>query len=252
MKRDLTLKFHFKHWLDILSVINLTDGDPEDKRLGGYSEGGKKRVIARNEENKIFRDFLSELKQKYQDTKETIKAAYGKDFPFPELIELPKTKNNLIESTIWRVVEDIKNKELYYTLLENNGKPNYQNLVWRMSNDHKRDNVYINTDFNKGEDSLLHIFKSAIAICPPANVQAEFEYFRNEWEKLEGIDSKKEAEEKREEILVSFHKSMRQTDMFGNGHACSIIYELWCMSDIVYRALIAVTEHIKEQEFEKK
>lgn len=116
-----------------------------------------------------------------------------------------------------------------------------------MSDDHRGENVCISIDFNKGEDSLLQIFKSAIAMCPPASVQSEFEYFADQWSQLDAIDSKQEEKEKRSEILQDFHKAMRQTDMFGSGHACSIIYELWCVSSIVYRAFIAVTEHVKEE-----
>jgi hypothetical protein len=250
--KKLELKFNLKEWIGILSKLNLTDSDPEDKRYGGYLEHEKPRVIARNEENKIFRDFLAELRQKYSDNKELINSSYGKEFPFPELISLPETKNNFIRPHIWRIVESYENKELYYTLLKNNNQPNYQRLVWKMSDDHRRDGVCISINHAKGEDSLLHIFKSAIALCPPASVQSEFEYFAEQWAQLDGIDSKSEAEEKKSEILQEFHKAMRQTDMFGNGHACSIIYELWCVSSIVYRAFIAVTEHIKEERNESQ
>jgi hypothetical protein len=240
------------HWIDILSNLNLTDTDPEDKRYGGFTESEKKNVIARNAERKIIRDFLADLKKKRDENKQVIKDAYGKEYPFPELLELPGNEKSSIRNAVWRIVEKYENKELYYTLLKNNNQPNYQQIVWRISDDHRRDNVVIKLDYSKNEDSLLHMLKSAIMLCPPASVQNEFEYFAEQWAELENIDSKKEEKEKRSEILSEFHKAMRQTDMFGNGYACNIIYGLWDISDIVYRVLIAVTEQLKEEkEFSK-
>lgn len=240
-------------WLKILPKLNLTDTDPESKRLGGFSPSYKKEVIARNEENEIFRNFLADLTKKYKANKKAISDAYGKDYPFPELIEVPETKNRLIERrNIWSFIEKYENKELYYTLLKNNNQPNYQDLVWNMSHERRRDNVFIPLDFHKNEHELFHIFQSAIMLCPPANIQSDFQYFAEQWSELDGIDSKKETEDKKNEILSEFHKAMRQTDMFGNGHASSIIYNLWHVSDIVYRAFIAVTEHLKEKEIKQE
>lgn len=236
---ELQLKFNAKDWISILSKLNLSDTDPEDKKYGGFLEHEKPRVIAHNEERKIFREFLADLKKK-------------KELDSLTLIDMPITKNNFISSSIWNIVEKYENKNLYYyTLLKNNQQPNYQKIVWQMSSDHKRNNACITLNYNKNEDSLLHIFKSAIAMCPPVDVQSAFKYFAQQWAQLDGIDSNKEVQEKRNEILSSFHKDMRQTDMFGNGHACSIIYELWCISNIVYRAFIAITEHLKEEELFK-
>jgi len=244
--KNLKLKFNMEDWIKILSSINLKETDPETKEVGGFSPSYKKEVIARNEEKKIFTEFLLELKKKKADNKQLISDSYGKEHPFPELLSLPKTKNCLIESTIRNVLKNIENKDYYYALLKNNNQPNYQELVWRMSDKRNRDNVVLDYDIFKNEDSFLHIFQSAIALCPPAEVQSAFEYFAEEYSELEKIDSKKEARDKEDEILSSFHKAMRQTDMFGNGHACSIIYSLWHLTDIPIRALIAVTEHVKE------
>lgn len=244
---ELQLKFNSKEWISILSKLYLSDTDPEDKRHGGFLEHEKPGVIAHNADKKVFRDFLDELKQKRQYNKDN-----GIDDSESILIDCPETKSTLTVSAIRTIVEKFENKELYYALLKNNNQPNYQVLVRRMSDDHRGDNVCIKLDFNKKEDSLLHIFKSAIAMCPPVSVQSEFEYFTEQWSQLDVIDSKQEAEEKRIEILQDFHKAMRQTDMFGNGHACSIIYELWRMSNIVYKAFIAVINHVKEEEEFKK
>ena len=223
-------------WIKILSSINLKETDPEQNKLGGFSPSYKKEVIARNEECKIFTEFLSELKKKRADKSQSS----------TEVIGLPETKNGLIVRTISSILKSIENKDYYYALLKNNNQPNYQELVWRMSDKRNRDNVVLDYDIFKNEDSFLHIFQSAIALCPPAEVQSAFEYFAEEYSELEKIDSKKEARDKEDEILSSFHKAMRQTDMFGNGHACSIIYSLWHLTDIPIRALIAVTEHVKE------
>lgn len=231
----LPLKFNYKTWIDILSKISLVDTDPEDKRYGGFLEHEKNDVIARNSVNKIFRDFLADVKEKHKKNKDS-----------KELIDIPECDAPFIKFMIRKIVEDYNNKELYYTLLADNGQANYQELVWHMSGDQKRNGVYIELDYDKGEDSYLHIFKNAIAICPPARLQFVFENFANQWAQLDGIDSKKEGEEKKNAILSNFHKMMRQTDMFGNGHACSIIYELWCVSDIPYRAFIAITKYINK------
>jgi hypothetical protein len=251
--KKLELKFNMEDWIKILVQINLEQTDPETKKLGGFSPSYKKEVIARNEEKKIFAEFLSELRKKKADNKKAIDAAYGRpdSHPFSELLELPKTKNGLIARTIENNIKKIEQKDLYYHLLENNKIPNYQELVWRMSSESRRDNVVLKYDISKNEDSLLHIFQSAIALCPPAEVQSAFEYFAEEYAELDNIDSKKETEEQRDIILSEFHKAMRQTDMFGNGHACSIVYNLWHVSDIVINAMIAVTEHVKELKKEK-
>jgi hypothetical protein len=251
--KKMELKFNMEDWIKILVRINLEQTDPETNRLGGFSPSYKKEVIARNEECKIISQFLSDLRKKKADNKKEIDAAYKQPnmHPFPELLELPQTKNGLIARTIKSYLEKLEQKDLYYHLLENNKIPNYQELVWRMSDENRRDNIVLKYDMSKNEDSLLRIFQSAIALCPPSEIQIAFEYFAKEYEELENIDSKKETEEKRDEILSNFHKAMRQTDMFGNGHASSIIYNLWYVSDIVIRAMIAVTEHMKELKKEK-
>jgi len=226
----MKLKFNMQDWLAILSSIRLEESDPNQD----FSPSYKKEVIARNEEKKIFTQFLAELKKKKSDNK--------------ELIDVPETKHQLIERIIRNILNDEKNKKYYYTWLSNNNVPNYQELVWRMSDENRRDNVVLKYDIFSNEDSLLSIFQNAISLCPPAEVQSAFEYFAEQYAELDKIDSKKETEEQRDIMLSEFHKAMRQTDMFGNGHACSIIYNLWHISDIVIRAMIAVTEHVKELE----
>lgn len=236
--KDLKLKFNLEDWIKILSSINLKETDTNQD----FSPSYKKEVIARNEEKTIFREFLLELKKKRAENKGQL---------FYELIESPYTKNGLVERTIRRLVSTEENRDFYYKLLDANGEPNYTELVWRMDNQRNRNNVVLDYDIFKNEDSFLHMFQHAIRLCPPREVQEAFEYFAEEYSQLENIDSKKEAKEKEDEILSSFHKAMRQTDMFGNAHACSIIYNLWQVTDLPARAFIAVTKHVKalEKEF---
>lgn len=247
MTKKMKLKFNMEDWIKILSKINFTETDPNQE----FSPAYKKEVIARNEEKKILSQFLSDLKEKKTVNKKIIDNSYGGNHPFPEAIEIPETKNGLMARIITNIIEKIESKDFYYNLLKNNNQPNYQELVWRMSSERRRDNVVLRTDFSTNEDSLLVIFQQAIALCPPKDVQDAFEHFASEYEKINGIDSKSETEEKRNEMLSTFHKAMRQTDMFGNGHACSIIYNLWHVTDIPIRAMIAVTEHVNELNTEK-
>lgn len=245
MKRKLELKFNLEDWLSILSSLNLKETDPES---GDFSPGYKKEIIARNEEKKIFQAFYDSLKQKRTENKDIIREARinSKPNPFPELIDVPETKNNLVARNIWSLIEAQENNELYGRLLEANNVPNYQKLVWGISDQRRRDNVVMQYDFRKNEDSYICIFQSAIMMCRPCDVQNAFEYFAEEYSKLESIDSKKESEEKKNEILSSFHKSLRQTDVFSSGHIDSIIYNLWHVTDIPIRIFITVTEHVKE------
>lgn len=245
MKKNLELKFNMEDWITILKQIRLEPTNPDLD----FSPSYKKEVIARNEEKEIFTDFFSGLKKKREEHKDAIRDAkiHWKPHPFPELIDVPQTKNGLVAKTIYNWLENIAQKELYSTLLEVNGRPNYQEIVRRISSESRRDNVVIDLDYEKNEDSLLNIFKSAIALCPPAQVQEAFEYFAKEYNQLDKIDSKQETKDKENEILSGFHKDMRQCDMFGTGEADSIIYNLWHVTDVPIRAMIAVTKYIKNE-----
>jgi hypothetical protein len=133
--------------------------------------------------------------------------------------------------------------------------PNYQKLVWNISNDYwKKENVYLSDGGKPDNESYLNIFKSTIALCNPVEVQTLFEYLSEQYLEIQKIDSKKETKEKYDEFCYDFHKSLRQTDALGNGHAESIIWNLLQVTDIPHRAIKAVIEHVhlnKEEELEK-
>lgn len=205
--KKLELKFNMEDWIKILSYIRLTETDPEQKSDGGFSDSYKKEIISRNKEVKIISQFLSDLKKKKNDNKDAINKAYGQnEHPFPELLELPETKNGLIARIIYGILEKIENKDYYYHLLENNKQPNYQELTWRMSGEKRRDNVVLDYDIFKNEDSMLHVFQNAIALCPPSEVQSAFEFFIEEYSQLEKIDSKKKTKEKKMKFFPVFTK----------------------------------------------
>lgn len=60
---ELQLKFNSKDWISILSKLNLSDTDPEDKRYGGFLEHEKPEVISRNVDKKYLENFLLNLKK---------------------------------------------------------------------------------------------------------------------------------------------------------------------------------------------
>lgn len=249
--KNLKLKFNMEDWIDILSSIHLKQTDPEQE---GFSEGYKKEIIAKNLEKKIFSEFLENLEKKKAENKELIRNASKifKAHPFPELIDIPKTKNKFIEGIILHsFFKKIENKEYYYKFLEVNKKPNFAKLIYGISSESRRNNVVFHYNSHKNEDSYLNIFQSAIALCPPYDVQNAFEYFIDEYKQLEEIDSKKETNEKRNQILREFHKSLRQANMFGNGHVESIIYNLWQATDVPARIMIAVADYINEEKMQK-
>lgn len=247
--KDLALKFNMEDWIEILPNLNLKQVTISED----LSKESKKHFNEVNKDRQDILEFYQKLKANKEANKELIREAYvnSKPFPFPALINLPKTKTSRIPKAIIQFINKVENKELYYALLKNNKRPAYQELVWRMSPERRRDSVFFETNYEKHEFEFFRIFQSAIAMGNPHEVQNAFEYFIEEYSKLDKIDSKKELEEKTNEMLSSFHKAMRQTDMFGNGHSDSIVYNLWCVTDIPIRVFTTVANHIKKQTTEK-
>jgi hypothetical protein len=242
MKKSLEIKFNLGQWLshELLSI--LPTKEIESKSFG--DEKYDKRIIAENEERIVLKKFISELKAKKEENKEVIKKAYIKseDFPFPELILLPKFK--IIESKIMNNLEKIENKDLYCSLLAHNKIPCYYNLVDRMSSDYRGRGVFMSADLS--DERYLHIFRHAIAICSPHSVQSQFEYLAEEYKSLDKIDSKEKAKAKESEIKYDFHKSLRQVDPLENPHAEMIIWNMLQLTDVPHRAIKAVIDHVKE------
>lgn len=245
----IKLKFNLEQWLsnEMLRNVFIKDTDPNQE---GFTPSYKKEIIARNEENKVFNEFFTELKKKKTDNKEIISKAYisSQPFPFPKLIEAPKTKNGLVERAIFNRLQKIENKDIYCTLLENHKIPVYQRLVKNLTSNHReRDGVIMSYDVHKGEDSYLNIFRHAILMCPPAEIQSTFEYLSGQYEELNKIDSKEDTKKKQDEIRYDFHKSLRQVDPLGNPNAEMIIWNLLQVTNIPHRAIKAVIEHVKEE-----
>ena len=245
---EMKIKFDLLDWCspEVLECIPFKDVDPDIFK----GENFKKKAIEENEDRKIVRSFFEGLKLKYKQNLESINNYRYRingltENPFPELIELPETKH--LNS---RIFQKIKNsKDVYYKLLENNNIPNYHGLVSCISSDYRRKgSVPLLCNIHSNEDSYLAIFKSAIAVCNPHEIQTLFEYLSEEYNAIQKIDSKKEAEEKYNEFCYDFHKSLRQTDAFNNGHAESIVWNLLQFTDIPHRAIKAVIEHVSSKE----
>lgn len=181
--KDLVLKFNMEDWIRVLTQLNLK----EIKLDEGLLPHEKKEFIEINQDRSIMADFLSDLKKKREDNKELISnARFNKsEYPFPELILLPKTSSGIINRAVNTVIEKLDNRDLYYNLLKNNNKINYQELVYRMSGENRRDNVVLDYDVFNNEDALLRIFQSAIEMSEPSGVQSAFEYFAEEYSKLD-------------------------------------------------------------------
>ena len=245
---EMKIKFDLIDWCspEVLECIPLRDRDPNDFK----GESFKKKIIQENEDRKILRSFLEGLKLKYKQNWEVInnykvRVNHLVENPFPELIEIPETKSLYVT-----IGNNIKNKkDIYYQILENNNVPNYQELILSISSDYRRKgSVPLLCNIHSNEDSYLAIFKSAIAVCNPHEIQQLFEYLSDEYMAIQKIDSKKESEEKYNEFCYSFHKSLRQTDAFNNGHAESIVWNLLQFTDIPHRAIKAVIEHVSSKE----
>lgn len=249
---NIKLLFTLEQWLsaEVLRCLPYKDLDPETFR----SSEMKAKCIAENKEKAKLRKFLGELKSKKEKNKKIIDEAYIKSqpTPFPELIPIPKiysksTNNGNVEILIPRILgcmEKMENKDIYKTLLKNNGIPCYAKLIDRILAERPEK---IRFNYSIDEDPYINIFRHAILMCPPADVQSEVEYLKNEYEKINKIDSKKESKEKEAELQYSFHKGLRQGDPLGNPHAEMIIWELLQLTDIPHRILKAVIKHTSKE-----
>ena len=244
MKKNIKIKFNLSDWLETISILPTKEIDPKFF----HNEKYQKKQEIENEERKQLKEFISELKVKKEENKEIIKEAYvnNKQFPFPELIEMPNFK--LLEPLIIRIFERVENKDMYCLLLKNNNVPCYYELIDRMSSDYKSKGAFIPLVIQKNEDSYFNIFRHAIAICPPSEIQSAFEYLAEEYEKILKIDSKSEAKEKESQFRYDFHKSLRQVDPLGNPHGEMIIWSLLQVTDVPHRAVKYVIEYVKELE----
>lgn len=251
-QKELVLKFNLDDWLDrskignrMLNIIPHMDTDVEQMLKRDHSEGFKKKFLLENKERAIARDFIKSINDKYKENRELILAhQWSQDKPvaLPELIEFPKTK--ILYDTILINIKKVGNEDIYYKLLENNNIFNYHEKLKTIRSESRRDNnVTMYYDVHNGEDNYMGIFLSAIAMCPPAEVQSEMEYLATEYKKILKIDSKKKVEEKEEEFRYNFHKSLRQTDPLGNPHAESILWNLLQFTDIPHRAIKAVLDY---------
>jgi len=246
MKKDIKIQFTMQEWLNhslyflIKRLTNLVD-------VSTFETGPMKiKVNEENEERKRVREFLDNLKKKEEENKDLIREAGWNNHPFPEMLELPETKH--LYRRIRSELNKYENKDHYCQLLQNNKIPCYYKLVWQLSdNISRRNSVYIPLNFSKGEDSYLNIFQHAIMLCPPHEVQSTFEHLLEEYNSLELIDSKEETKNKEEEIQHDFHKSLRQTDALGNGHAESIVHSLMTLSDVPHKAIKAIFSHLKDE-----
>jgi len=224
----MELKFTNKEWLSykLLALIPLKLIEISDDTTDDY----RKKWAAENLERINFKTFIDELKVNKTEDETLIKA--------------PETK--YLQKRIISNIKKFENKEIYSTLLQNNNIPAYQNLVNSISSDHRRRGVCMSIDWTKNEDSYLDIFRHAIMICPPSEIQSTFEYLTEQYAEIEKIDSKDETKQKINELRYDFHKSLRQVDPLGNPHAEMIIWSLLQVTDIPHRAIKAVINHVKE------
>ncbi len=252
-KNNIKILFTLKQWLssEVMGCLPTKDTDPE--RFTGKSF--REECRAENKEKAELRKFIDGLKEKHKQNKKEIDEAYikSKPDPFPELIEMPEIystttdgkKVGILMRRIWGYVEQIENKDVYKTLLENNKLPCYTELMDRILSDRPEK---IRFDYEFKEDPYINIFRHAILICPPSNVQSTVEYLKEQYEKINEIDSKKECKEKEEQLRYEFHKSLRQGDGLGNPHAEMIIWELLQFTDIPHRILKAVIKHTSKKQ----
>lgn len=246
----MKIRFNLQDWLshEVLDNLPLRETDPS-KFTG---ESFQKEIIAENKEKQILSKFILKLKKKRDDNKDLIRQAHigNNPFPFPELIEIPKVK--LLERRIMTRLEKYENREIYCKLLENNNIPVYYSLVKKLSSDYRNDRrIFFSYSVHNGEDYHFDIFQHAIAMCPPSEVQATFDYLADEYAKLDKIDSKAKAESKLEQIRYDFHKSLRNADPLGNPHAEMIIWNILNLSDVGHRAIKTVIDHAKKAKKEK-
>lgn len=231
----MQIKFTLEEWVS-WEMVRILPPMKEFEISDEFSESEKKDFELRNKERISFKCFIDDLKVKKKEGKEIS----------TDLIEAPKTK--FYERQLLNKIKELANENIYNTLLKNNNIPSYKELVNNLTDDHRRRNgVIISLNLSKNEDLYLDIFRHAIMICQPSEIQSTFEYLIDEYEEAEKLDSKEATKEKIQEIQFNFHKSLRQVDPLGNPHAEMIIHSLMNLTSLPHRAIRAVIAHVKEE-----
>lgn len=246
MKKDLKIQFTMEQWIssDAQKCVNIFLKDIDTSTF--EADAFKTKTEEENEDRKVVREFITALKNKKTENRDLINSSGWNNHPFPELVEMPKTKH--LHKRIMNEMEKFLHKTMYCQLLFNNNIPCYYKLVWSIKDDYRsQKSVCMSLNIHKGEDTYLEIFQHAIMLCTPSVVQSTFEYLSEQYDAIDKMDSKEEAKKKEDEVRHDFHKSLRQADPFGNGHAESIIHNLLNLSDIPHKAIRAVFKHIKEK-----
>lgn len=247
MKKKITIQFHLSTWLshEISKVLPLKQTDPEVFNGDSYKE----KCVEENEERRILKEFIEDLRLKYKENKELIRAAendYSKrtPHPFPDPIPYPVTVTFHAHKRLLSAIE--RDNQLYVQLLNNNNIPCYYELIERVTDDHNRRRSIAFPLSTEEDRSYCRILQCAIQLGSAKEFQSCMESLEGEYEKLEKIDSKKDASEKQDQIWHDFHKMLRQTDALGNGHVDSLIWNLLYLTNLPHRIFKALIEYVKE------
>lgn len=227
----MELKLTLKDWLShqMANAIPI-------KILPAYQDEEADNKTAResmNSEKEVVINFLIELKQKRKDAiavntvvRESGVGTYIDWQNDETLYFIPEGTSNL-QKIVMRNLEKYENKDIYLSLQKNNNIVSYYDLINRTTDDtSNRRGIYIPVNIHKNEDSHLSIFRHAIMMCPPSEIQTTFEYLTKDLLEVDKIDSREERQKRRNQISAEFHKSLRQNDPLGNPHAEMIIYNL--------------------------
>jgi hypothetical protein len=248
MGKKLKILFTLEEWAshEIISCFPTTKANPEAFGSGPF----RKKVEEENKEKEIVSAFLAAQRLKFKEVKEEIeKNRYRSEKKYEELIEMPKTKH--FYERVIRTIENCTNTRIYESLLEHNGIPCYYSIFRNITSDYtNRRRIFVPVNTHNGQDYILDILRHAMMLAKPAVLQDTMEYVAEQFEELIKIDSKEKTKEAADVMWSELHKSFRQTDPLGNGHAEGIVHNLMYLSDVPYQAIKAVIEHVKKKEYE--
>lgn len=199
-----------------------------------------------NSQKELIKKFLKELKEKRS---EIIKACKDSldigeryiDWKSDEtLYTFPEEASDLKRIAL-NNLEKYEHRSIYLNLMKHNNIVSYYDLINKMTtNISSKRGVYIPINFK--DEPFLVIFKNAIMMCPPSEVQSTFEYISEQLLEAYKIDSKEEMKKKRDEISADFHKSLRQVDPLGNPHSEMIIYSLIELSEVPFKIIESIVQ----------
>lgn len=243
----MEIKLTIKDWLSYqmsdampLKLLPVIKNEDSEDRTGRESMNAEKEVVI---------NFLIELKNKRKDViaantavRESGVGTYVDWANDETLYPFPEGANNIKRITM-NNLKKYENKEIYLNLQKNNGIVSYYDLIKRITGDisNKR-GMYVPINLHKNEDSHLSIFRHAIMMCLPSEIQSTFECLSKDLLEAYKIDSKEEMKKRRDEISADFHKSLRQIDPFGNPHSEMIIYSLLEISRVPFLVIESIVQ----------